>query len=189
FVRLWDVGTGRELHALAGHEAGITSLAFAPDGRRLASGDAYSKGRYEGRLCIWDVEAGKLIREIRGTRGAIQRVVFTRDGRQVLAAADGVHVYDADTGKLVGEPLQPRTRIWGLSLSADDRLLAASDGQSQVWLWELAGRREFPLAVAGGNGRDVAFAPDGRTLALTGLNGDVGLLDWLSEEIICRIRG
>jgi WD40 repeat protein len=189
FVRLWDVGTGRELHALAGHEAGITSLAFAPDGKRLASGDAYSKGHYEGRLCIWDVEAGKLIREIRGTRGAIQRVVFTHDGRQILAAADGVHIYDAETGKLVGEPLQPKTRIWGLSLSADDRLLAASDGQSQVWLWVLAGRREFPLTVAGGNGRDVAFAPDGRTLALTGLNGDVGLLDWLSEEIVGRLRG
>jgi hypothetical protein len=43
--------------------------------------------------------------------------------------------------------------------------------------------------VAGGNGRDVAFAPDGRTLAFIGLNGDVALLDWLSEEVIGRLKG
>jgi RNA polymerase sigma factor (sigma-70 family) len=188
-VRLWDVGSGRQLHALAGHEAGCTCLAFAPNGKRLASGDAYCNrmGHYEGRLCIWDVEGGKLVREIRGTRGAIRRVLFTCDGRQVLAAADGVHIYDAGTGKLVGEPLQPKTRVWGLSLSPDNRLLATSDGLSQAWLRDLTSHREIPLTVPGGNGRDVAFAPDGRIVAVSGLKGNVVLVDWLSEEVIGKL--
>jgi hypothetical protein len=145
-------------------------------------------GQCECNLCIWDVERGKLIRQIRGTRGVIHRVQFTHDGRQLLAAADGVYVYDAETGKIIGEPFQAGTRIDGMSLSADDRLLATSDALNQVRLWELAARREISLTVAGGNGRDVAFAPDGRTLAFIGLNGDVGLLDWLSEEIVGRLK-
>jgi WD40 repeat protein len=79
-VRIWDVGTSRERHALAGHAVGCKCVAFSPDGKRVASGDASSnvmERRYEGRLCIWDAEAGKLVREIQGTRGAIQRVLFT----------------------------------------------------------------------------------------------------------------
>ncbi len=37
-VRLWDVATGRELFQLKGHMAGVTSVAFSPDGSLLASG-------------------------------------------------------------------------------------------------------------------------------------------------------
>ncbi len=152
-VGLWDIRTGRERHALAGHQAGCTCVAFSPDGKRLASGDAYYNrmGHYEGRLCIWDTKEGKLIREIRGTRGAIQRVLFSREGRHVLAAANGVHVYDADTGQLTGEPFQEKSRIWGLALSADGRLLATADSRGPGRIWELATRREIPLAIPGGS--------------------------------------
>jgi WD40 repeat protein len=188
FVRLWDVSSGCERHVLTGHEARCICLAFAPDGKRLASGDASinRKGHYEGRLRIWDAEGGKLVCEIRGTRGAIRRVVFTRDGRQVLAAADGVYVYDADTGELVGEPIQPEGSLWSLALSSDSRLLA-TNGHNQIWLWELASRREIPLAIPGGAGRDVDFAPNGRILAVSSQKGDIVLFDWLAEEVIGTI--
>lgn len=36
-VRVWDPATGRETHALRGHTSTVQGLAFAPDGRRLAS--------------------------------------------------------------------------------------------------------------------------------------------------------
>ena len=69
------------------------------------------------------------------------------------AAAVGVHVYDAETGQLVGEPLQPKDRIWGLALSPDGRLLATADGRA-VRLWELASRRELRLPVPDADGYD-----------------------------------
>ena len=190
-VRLWDARTGRERHALAGHEAGCNCVAFSPDGKHLVSGDDYYNrgGRYEGRLCIWDTEAGKLVREIRETHGAIQRVLFTPDGLHVLAAADGVHVYDADTGRLVGEPLQAKSRVWGLALSADGRLLATADGRGPVRLWELATRREIPLTVPDGNGYNVDLTPDGRTLVTGGPKGDVVLFHWPSGETVGRLSG
>src|SRR5438034_10341462 len=37
-IRLWDVKTGQELRRFPGHAHWVTSVAFAPDGRRLLSG-------------------------------------------------------------------------------------------------------------------------------------------------------
>jgi WD40 repeat protein len=35
-ARVWEVGTGKQVLTLSGHEAGITSVAFSPDGNRIA---------------------------------------------------------------------------------------------------------------------------------------------------------
>ena len=37
-VRIWDAESGAELGVLRGHESGVTSVAFSPDGRRIVSG-------------------------------------------------------------------------------------------------------------------------------------------------------
>ncbi len=190
-VWIWDVRTGRKRHVLKCHEGICNCVAFSADGKRMASGDAYYNrmGHYEGRLCIWDTESGKRLREIRGTHGAIQQVVFTRDVRHLLAAADGVHVYDTDTGQLVGKPFQTKSRIQCLALSTDGRLLATCDGQGPVRLWELATRREIPLKLPSVLGYSVAFAPDGRTLAASGPEQGVFLFLWPSEKTVGKLSG
>jgi WD40 repeat protein len=189
-VVLWDVATGRERHVLSGHEAGCTCVTFSPDGKRLASSDAYrnERGQYEGRLCLWDVESGKRLREIRGTRGAIQSVQFSHDGRYVFAAADGVPVYDSDSGERVGAAINLKNRILNIALSPDGRLLATATSSGVVWLWELVSRREFGQVVPEANGYDVAFSPDGRTLLTASPEGAI-LFHLPSGKTIGNYRG
>jgi hypothetical protein len=54
-VRLWDLATGKEFHKLAGHRGTVASLAFSPDGTRLASGSL------DTTILIWD--AAVLLRD------------------------------------------------------------------------------------------------------------------------------
>ena len=36
-VKVWDAASGQEILTLKGHTGGVTSVAFSPDGKRLAS--------------------------------------------------------------------------------------------------------------------------------------------------------
>ena len=47
---MWDTVTGREAAALKGHTAAVNSVAFAPDGKTLASASA------DTTALIWDVK-------------------------------------------------------------------------------------------------------------------------------------
>lgn len=48
-VRVWDVASGKELRRFAGHEGAVQTLAFSPDGQRLASGSE------DTTILIWDL--------------------------------------------------------------------------------------------------------------------------------------
>src|SRR2546425_3269105 len=54
-VKLWDVATGTEIRTFNGHTDNVRSVAFAPDGKTLASGSGDKMGR------SWDVARGKMI--------------------------------------------------------------------------------------------------------------------------------
>ena len=62
-VDLWEVASGKKLHALKGHTVPILRLAFSPDGKTLAS--ASFRGANEkaqplpGQLKLWDVATTK----------------------------------------------------------------------------------------------------------------------------------
>jgi eukaryotic-like serine/threonine-protein kinase len=160
-VKLWDTRTGRETRSIPVPEdrlpSGYTSLAFSPDGKRLA---------FAART--WDAETGRPIVTLkRGFDG----IAFTPDGRRLLShAGTGVDMLDAETGELLFTV--NAGGLEGMALSSDGKRLASSekiwDAQSgQELLSLLAGPRAILFPVSG----QVIFSPDGHCLAIVHKSG------------------
>ena len=71
-----DAATGRMLHHIVGHNGQITSAAFSPDGKWLATAGADQTVR------IWDLETGKEKRNFRGHAQTVNCVAFHPNGRR-----------------------------------------------------------------------------------------------------------
>jgi WD40 repeat protein len=90
FVHLWDRDR-RRLTILEGHEAKVWSLAFAPDGRSLATGG------HDGTVRLWEVPSGEERACLDGDVGIIDAVAFSPDGMTVAAGgAKGIVVWDVE---------------------------------------------------------------------------------------------
>ena len=166
-VKVWDAATGQELHDF--HER-AASVAFSPDGRRLAW--AGGKG-----LKVCDVVTG---RETYAVTGSFYVVLFSPDGSRLIAlGSEGVKFLDAATGNEV-VALRQRTgeRVDLAALSPDGRRLALVDGRNVIRLWDTSSGEE--ALVLPGHAESVvglAFGPDGQRLASADVDGVIRLWD------------
>jgi WD40 repeat protein len=81
-LHLWDVAGRKELRRLQGHTDGVTSVVFAPDGRRALSGST------DRTVRLWDVDTGRELRRFEGHQGNVLGVAFSPDGRLAASCGD-----------------------------------------------------------------------------------------------------
>ncbi|KAF7967810.1 hypothetical protein HWV62_32965 [Athelia sp. TMB] len=148
-----------------GHTHWVTSAAFSPDGRRIASGS------FNGSIHIWDAETGLLaVGPIQGGADRILSVAFSPDGHTVASGSmDGtVHIWDAETGVLAVGPFEAHTdTVYSVAFSPDGLRLASGSGDGTVRIWntETGVLAAGPFEGHTDKVNSVVFAPDGQKVA------------------------
>jgi hypothetical protein len=201
-VKVFDLTAGKLLWRMpVARPFEVHSVAFAPDGRHVASGEVRLRGstELEGTVRIRDAATGHLMHTLvyggEGNDWSTPAVAFSPDSRLVAAGwcAEGVKVWEVATGRLVHELSGPRGWIRTVAFSSDGRLLAGGGDQGTVWLWDTAtGEEVRRLAVP--HTDDVgwlAFVPGGTTLVAAGYDWRVRVWDTArgKEQASFPLRG
>jgi RNA polymerase sigma factor (sigma-70 family) len=200
---LWDVVTGRERFRFQGGveaEVHDNEVALSPDGRTMAAwlGDG---------LYSWDVGRPKPFRECSAGAGNDYRrgVAFSPRGR-LLAA---VWKHEDKRIRLWAEGTAKEPRLLkvhergsnGFAFSPDGKTLASGSPGGTAGLWDMATGEELRTIEGFKRAQDasdkssyvavfsLAFSPDGRTLALGGSDGSIGLWDKAAGKELRRLVG
>ncbi len=174
-IRFWDIKTGRTTRSITTKSASLQALAISDDGAYIAAGDD------GGTVRIWDLSDLKLTHTHEALSGAIGAIAFSplaNGAVSKLAYTSGgsIRIHDISGFELIKAASgfgTPRSIAW----SKSGAVIAVAGGPVvQLWDVDQGVTRAKSLAPTI-RVTSVVYSPDGKTLAATGEDGHVRILD------------
>ena len=156
----WQRQTHLELNTLRGHDAGISSVAFSPDGQRIVAGSGMEAK-------VWETASGRRLFTLKGMDSSgVLAVAFSPEGQRILtgSASRTVKVWEAASGRELRNLTRPGNNVRCLAFSPDgQRVVTGSEMEAKVWEAD-SGRELRTLKGHSNQVSCVAFSPDGQRI-------------------------
>lgn len=170
-ITVWDTRVGKELYSktFTGHDYVFQSIAFSPDGLRLAlqNGDLVKQ---------LDVTTWQLQDLFAGVSTGIEKtcLAYSPDGRQLaIGSSKQIALVDTALERQKAILMGHNGEIRSSAITPDGRTMATGSNIGELKLWDMATNQDlFSLLGHTGNVHCLAFSPDGRTLASAAVKPD-----------------
>jgi WD40 repeat protein/tRNA A-37 threonylcarbamoyl transferase component Bud32 len=209
---LWDAASGGLIWSRVLDVGPVRSVAFSPDGRRMAvaidlPSDLIDANFMFSGVMLLDIATGQAT-EKPGGPGAFRRTsgrdsramrqegvtctAFSPDGAYIASASrrGTIILWDAVTRREVRTLAGPAGGVEGVAFSPDGKRLASGGGDGAVKIWDVRTGQELSTLrghTAGVSG--VAFSPDGKRLASAGSDRTVKIWDATTAQVIATLKG
>ncbi|KAK0715232.1 beta transducin-like protein HET-D2Y, partial [Lasiosphaeris hirsuta] len=149
------------LQTLEGHSDWVRSVAFSPDGQRLASGSD------DRTVKIWDTASGRCLKTLEGHSDRVRSVAFSPDGQRLASGSSDrtVKIWDTASGRCLQTLEGHSGWVRSVAFSPDGQRLASGSDDRTVKIWDTASGRCLQTLEGHSDWvRSVAFSPDGQRL-------------------------
>jgi eukaryotic-like serine/threonine-protein kinase len=118
--------------ALRAHTDSIGSVAFSPDGARLATASLDMKA------AVWDATTGQQLFQLSGHTGPVNSVAFSPDGTRLATACQDqkIRLWDARDGRQLQLLTGHTNSVSCVAFSPDGKLLASASHDNTARLWD-----------------------------------------------------
>ena len=133
-AQVFNAANGQPVGPRLKHKAGILSVAFSPDSRRVVTASA------DFSAAVWDCATGRQVAGPLKHQNQVRTAVFSPDGRWVLtASADKTaRVWEAGTGEPLTPPLRSLAPLARAAFLADpSRIVTIDDSPGSARIWRL----------------------------------------------------
>src|SRR5207253_2108511 len=151
-LKVWDIASGEELFTRK--TLALFSVAFSPDGKRLASasGDQVYTGE-PGEIKMWEATSGQELITIKGHDNESWSEGFSPDGKRLASSSADTTVkpWDVGTGQELHHFEGDGEQVTSVAFSPDGQYLATGSGVAKrdigfvagkITLWDAARRTE-----------------------------------------------
>ncbi len=155
---------------IAGFKTWVIGLAYAPDGKTLASVGGESLLYRPGAVKLWDTASGKELQNLAGHETSVWGVAISPDGKLLATSGyDGtVKTWDLPAGKPRASWEAHKNWVLSVAFSPDGKTLATASEDTTIKLWDLSSAQPTEKKVLKGHSDTVtcaAWSADGKTLA------------------------
>jgi WD40 repeat protein len=159
----------------------ISSIAFSPDSKLLATGDS------NGEIQVWQVPDGRKLLTIKAHSHCVWFVAFSPVNRILASCADDrvIKLWDIVSGECLKILQGQISTIYCVAFSPDGKVLASSSEDGKIKLWDVeTGQLIKTLTGHVSPIWAVAFSPDGLTIASGAVERTIKLWDTETGECI-----
>jgi WD40 repeat protein len=155
--------------------------AISRDGRLFAA--AY--GGKPSRISIWTTNTGALLTTFLTGKGSISGIAFSPDGKLLASSTTTeVNLWNVGTGAEIFALSGDESITRSVGFSPDGRYLATIPYRSGAQIWDIPEKKLLTEKnVLGGLGGPLAFQPDGKAFAATGVDGAIHLWDLKTANV------
>ena len=144
-VTLWNGESGLVQTNFLAHRRAVRAIAFAPDGRTLATGGV------EGMARLWNLATQREIVTLKGHLTSVFSLDISPDGRRLATGSGGaesVKLWDTHTHQELITLAGEGSMILALAFSPDGNKIISSNNELRLQIWRAPSWEEIKTAEA-----------------------------------------